>query len=308
MLRAGLRPGDLPVANASLLHPSDRIQSSEPLLSNWHSSFRLTFQLLDTAHCVRASVNPMTEEMTMDVAQRIEQESESLKTKDPRQRLAAVRALGRAARALPLEERKGIVDHLAGVALDPEPFIRWNVAIALGEIGNEAALRVLERMASDEHANVRFRVAQALGFIGDVRGIAILERYVEDSYKVGEHAPVRAFAAIALGMIGHPDAVPLLARLARDTEPTIRWHAAVALGDVGSPAGLEALKQLMSDPVPFTRAHTAIACAEIGDAAGLPIVERVAKDDVPRVAAIAQGALKSLQECCAPGCGPETCR
>lgn len=211
---------------------------------------------------------------------------------DPRERLAAARRLARLGRALSGEERGRLVELLDLLARDPEPFVRWNVALALGELGDRNGLEVLGRMAEadDEHANVRFRVALAVGLIGDPAGIAILERYVADPYRIGDHSVVRAFAAIALGRIAHRDTVPLLARLARDEDPVVRWHAAVALGDVGETTAVEVLAALATDPIPFTRAHAAIGLAEIGDARGLPALEQLSNDSVPRVAQIASAA------------------
>lgn len=209
---------------------------------------------------------------------------------DPRERLAAARRLARLGRALSGEERGRLVELLDLLARDPEPFVRWNVALALGELGDRKGLEVLGRMADDEHANVRFRVALAVGLIGDPAGIAILERYVADPYRIGDHSVVRAFAAIALGRIAHRDTVPLLARLARDEDPVVRWHAAVALGDVGETTAVEVLAALATDPIPFTRAHAAIGLAEIGDVRGLPTLEQLSSDSVPRVAQIASAA------------------
>lgn len=212
--------------------------------------------------------------MNKELEKKMEEACCSLSDADPRLRLKAVRRLTGIAVRLAWEERHRIVEELAKLAGDKEPFIRWNVAMALGRIGHESGVDALERMAGDEHANLRFRVALSLGLIGDPAGIPILERYVEDSYKIGEHAVVRAFAAIALGQIGDPAGVPLLSRLACDPDPAVRWHAAVALGEVGLREGVSILSMLTEDPVPFVRGHTAIALAQIGDPDGLPILER----------------------------------
>lgn len=122
-----------------------------------------------------------------------EDESRALSSSHPRARLQAVTRLAEIAGELPVTERGPIVEQLERVADDREAFVRWNLAIALGQIGHPRGLPVLERMAADEHANVRFRAALALGLIGAPEGVPILERLGADPYTIGEHYPVRAF-------------------------------------------------------------------------------------------------------------------
>ena len=231
----------------------------------------------------------------------IDKAAERLADSDPRVRLQAVRNLIPIAVDQPLEERGGVVQTLGRLADDPEAFVRWNVAIALGQIGHESAVPALSKMAGDEHANVRYRAALALGLICHPSALSILEGLVDDTYQIGDHFVVRAFAALSLGQLGDAGGVPALERLANDDDPVVRWHAAVALGDIGDRAGVEPLAKLVEDNIPFVRAHTAIALAQIGQAAGLPYLERLAEDSAPRVAAISGKALESLKTSVEPG-------
>lgn len=212
--------------------------------------------------------------MDEEFRRKIEEASRTLSDADPRLRLKAIRKLTDIGMCLAWEDRPVVVERLARLIEDKEPFIRWNVAIALGMVGHEKGLEALEKLIKDEHANVRFRAALALGLIGDERGIATLEKIIADPYKIGEHAVVRAFTAMALGMMHQiEEALPLLEKLTRDEDPVVRWHASVSLGDVGLKEGLSSLSRLTKDPVPFVRGHTAIAVAQIGDPNGLPILE-----------------------------------
>ncbi len=224
-----------------------------------------------------------------------EEESRALSSSNPRERLRAVARLAQIAGQLPLSERDSIVAQLERVADDSEAFVRWNLAIALGEIGHPRGLAVLERLATDEHANVRFRAALAVGLIGAAEGLPIVERLAADPYTIGEHYPVRGFVAVALGKLRHENGVRVLAGLCGDADPVVRWHAAVALGDIGHASGVPHLARLIEDPIPFVRAHTAIAMAQIGHENGVPHLERLARDSVPRVAKISQDALALLK-------------
>jgi HEAT repeat protein len=185
------------------------------------------------------------------------------------------------------------LDRLVG---DPAPFVRWNLAIALGETHRPEVVPTLERLARDEHANVRFRVAMALGVLGDVEAaLPILGQLAVDTYEIGSHRVVRAFAAMALGRLADARCVGLLASLAKDRDPVVRWHAAVGLGDVRHAGGVSALIELLKDDVPFIRAHAAIALAEIGDLQGVGALENAASDSVPRVAKIVQESIEMLR-------------
>ncbi len=230
-----------------------------------------------------------------DIRKQIKEAVVALSHHDPRQRVEGIRQIMALAKRLPLDERAAAVHVLEQVVEDQEPFVRWNLAIALGEIGHERGILLLERLSGDEHANVRFRVALALALIGYERALATLEKFTTDSYKIGEHYPVRAFAALALGRFRQEAAVRALAPLVDDGDPVVRWHAAVALGDTGLASGVDLLRKLVNDPIPFVRAHTAIALAQIGARAGLPLLERLAQDSMPRVAQISHAALALLR-------------
>lgn len=230
--------------------------------------------------------------------QGFDQISTLLRSEDPRDRLRGVRQLQQIS-SEDRAERERAAQLLSPLAGDPEPFVRWNAAVAAGLLGGPGALELLQSEAevADEHANTRFRVALALGLLGDRRGLGVLERYADDPYTIGEHAVVRAFAALALGLLGDPAGVKTLIVLAKDADPVVRWHVAVALGDIGHPDGLETLLALTEDPIPFVRAHASIGLAQLGDPKGLAAVEQVAiADEAPRARQVAGQALKMLRE------------
>lgn len=125
--------------------------------------------------------------MKQDLLNKIEEEAQFLTDKDPRRRFEAINRLTQIASQVELNEREKIVEHLGKVMDDPESFVRWNLAIALGKIAHPAGIKYLDKLGrSDEHANVRFRAALSLGLIGHESGVPILEDLAKDRYKIGE--------------------------------------------------------------------------------------------------------------------------
>ena len=186
----------------------------------------------------------------------IEKETEGLSNPDPRVRLQAVRDLTRIARGLPLDDREGIVRRLEQVANDPEAFVRWNVAISLGQIAPPVGVSILEKMATDAHANVRFLVALALGLIGEKSGLAILERGILNRWGL---AFILSFLILfPQPAYAHPD-FPI-AETVVDVPPggfvefplSIHFHRVVGTFEVTSPAGGTITALLMDDDA-FTR-------------------------------------------------------
>ncbi len=215
---------------------------------------------------------------------------------DPRKRLAVVRGLSRLGGASEAERGRA-VELLGRLVADEADYVRWNVALALGRLGDSLGLPHLRVLATDEHANVRLRVALAVGLIGDPSAVDILAGLSADTYRVGEAFPVRAYAALSLGLLGEPGGLEALATLAEDANGEVRWHATVALGDLGDEQGVEALIARTEDDIAFVRAHAAIGLSEIGSPEGLDAVERLAASDpVERVKKIAGKALSALGE------------
>lgn len=92
---------------------------------------------------------------------------------DPRRRMEAVRRLARFAGAAS-DDRAKALELLGRLVDDEADFVRWNVAMALGQLGDPAGLPLLRTLAVDAHANVRLRVALAVALIGDPAGVDVL--------------------------------------------------------------------------------------------------------------------------------------
>ena len=119
--------------------------------------------------------------MDREVAGAIEDEARFLADDDPRRRVAAVRTLTELATQLVPNDREQVVELVDVVASDQQPFVRWNVAIAVGEIGHPKGVEVLGKLLGDPHANVRLRVALSLGLLGQEIGVPALEKMIYDT-------------------------------------------------------------------------------------------------------------------------------
>ena len=76
---------------------------------------------------------------------------------------------------------------------------------ALGQVGGEKALALLEKALEDKDVIVRLDAAHALGQVGGEKALALLEKALED-----KDANVRGGAASALGQVGGPRARAVL--------------------------------------------------------------------------------------------------
>jgi HEAT repeat protein len=169
-----------------------------------------------------------------------------LEDRDSKVRMEAALALGWRARAKLLREPAAVVQSLARALQDPDPGVREGAAVALGDVGPEAAPAVplLERLLSDKSRKVRLRAAVALGFIGAEAAGAVptlLQRLKAEP----EGDSIRQAIVAALSRIGPAahEAVPVLIELLRD-ESSLAGHAALALGLV-SGSSEEAIAALL---------------------------------------------------------------
>jgi HEAT repeat protein len=166
---------------------------------------------------------------------------------DTKVRLGIIEALGdigdpRAAPAL-----QGI---LSG---DPGIEIRWAAALALGNLGGDAAIPALRDALQDPDKYVRFGSALALGKLG------------------WEPASVEERAALliarqdwsSLPALGQEAAGPLL-RATRDRDSCVRAHAVGAIGEIGGPGSVAACDPVLRDPDGEVRWRATLAFPRCG--------------------------------------------
>lgn len=128
----------------------------------------------------------------------------------------------------------GVTALAAAVEADKEASVRGAAAVALGQIGEAAAVPVLIGALS--------RRLQAPGFFNRLR-----------RRKVEEDEFVRRAAAVSLGQIGSREAVPVLVEALSDERAPgdVRREAARALGLIGDPAAVPALRSVLIHQDPY---------------------------------------------------------
>jgi len=200
----------------------------------------------------------------------------ALSFRDPGVQSAAVHALGRigppavASLVIALKKR--------------DRYLRLGVIGALAEIRDPAAVSALAAMMNDPGSEVRWQAAIALGEMGSGDAIQPLLRGLEDADKY-----VRYGSAISLIKNGyHPStqtewawyyaaiqdwnkvrttgsmALPAIHNLLRDTDSAVRKEGVRLLGDTGDPGACPDLVRLLGDPDRQVRWEAALASRRCG--------------------------------------------
>jgi len=175
----------------------------------------------------------------------------------------------RAAGALAKIHTLEVAQALAGALYDPEPFVRWGAAQALGEVARRATDRAvpvavgqaLLAAAQAPDAGARAAAADAIASWGAQGPLEPLLVLAQD-----REAWVRAAAVRALGLAGGraPQvAVPVIGRALEDPDPEVRRVAVTAIAWCrdGSAPGL--LRPRLADPAATVRAAAVRALARV---------------------------------------------
>ncbi|MBC5805514.1 MAG: hypothetical protein DLM53_11180 [Candidatus Eremiobacter antarcticus] len=129
-------------------------------------------------------------------------------------------------------DRKADPQKIATYLSDADPAVEARAAIALGRLGNPAAVPRLTAILADARKpdKVRSAAAFSLGVIGSPDSVGPLS-----STAKANGSSVAAAAASALGRIGGATAVDVLTRLLSQRSADVRAQAAVGLGEAALP-------------------------------------------------------------------------
>lgn len=123
---------------------------------------------------------------------------------------------------------------LRAALTDAEPFVRWEAALTIQDIGGQAAISILQQtLASEDPLGVSM-AAESLADLGERSSLPRLVELLQH-----DDPGVRVSAAAAVGRLATPEdgeAVQALVVAMDDLIPGVRQVAAQALGRVGSPA------------------------------------------------------------------------
>jgi HEAT repeat protein len=115
----------------------------------------------------------------------------------------------------------------------PAPVVRRETAFVLGELGGEAAVSALVRLAADPNADTRLIAVDALAKIGGPQAVQALIQATHENNELVRARAVHALGRLARGEEG-PEVEPIRERLARireeDASAYVRDAAREALG------------------------------------------------------------------------------
>jgi HEAT repeat protein len=145
---------------------------------------------------------------------------------------------------------------------------------ALADPRFRAELQKLFQEVKDDDPRVRRYLALALGRLGDPAAVPVLLEALHDEGT--EAHPVdpetRVYALWALGAIGDPAALPELRARAKDEDAGLRKTAIHALGGIPGAEARAALLAGLEDGVEDVRWNAALALARRGEAAAVPVL------------------------------------
>jgi HEAT repeat protein len=160
------------------------------------------------------------------------------------------------------------VPALTGALADPNRFVRWAAARAIGAIGPEkttTAVPGLAKLLSDPDLTVRIAAANTLFAMGDDAKAAVpaLVQGIGEGDVEGRLAAMQALYGMIPGL--SKAAIPTLIQLLGNSEPRLRRAAALTLGRMGPVAApaLPALRTALGDDDADVRVNASDAILNI---------------------------------------------
>jgi len=103
------------------------------------------------------------------------------------------------------EVAKGRVEPLEEGGTITKEMIQGGALITLGQRGNKEAYQLMLDATKSESGQLRMMATEALGYVGDESTISVLEELLNDNYTVGGKRPVAIAASRSLKMITGKD-------------------------------------------------------------------------------------------------------
>jgi HEAT repeat protein len=152
------------------------------------------------------------------------------------------------------------VEMLLPLCRDSNPQKRWRAGWVLAHSNDPRAYEAILGLTFDLDGTVRYEMAIALGILGDPRGIERLEALM-----VAPDTEEYVDDAAANGMVRMgPAAAPTLIRLLHSDYSRVRRMAAYSLGNIGDESAIDPLSALLASPDEDTRVAAVESLATIG--------------------------------------------
>lgn len=181
---------------------------------------------------------------------------------------------------------------------DKRILVRNNSVLAMGMLGDKAALDFIKGIATDkkdDNINRSYAIV-AMGFINDQVSIDTLKELIKSSDPKKE-TEVIACAAFSLGVLKDAASVPVLGELLnkdKKTDPRIRVYAALGLGRIGDKPSYDELKKAIGDKDNNVRAAIMVAFSVMPDAVDKKDLVPALKDKDPTVRGLAALTLAQI--------------
>ncbi|MEQ9455117.1 MAG: HEAT repeat domain-containing protein [Phycisphaeraceae bacterium] len=191
------------------------------------------------------------------------------------------------------------VSPLAQLVHSPEPGVRGNAALILGEMGDASAKEMLHeaarvpfdrRIMAIRREIVQVQVAEALVKLGDLEALTPIR-----AAAYSQSDEIRVLAVSMLGPLGDRRMIPMLARMLEQPPVELQLAAARSLMQLGVEDGMPILVRGLDSAMPTVRAQAAFSLGDSGDPIGLALLGDTLEDEVPMVRlAAAAAVLKRL--------------
>jgi HEAT repeat protein len=183
------------------------------------------------------------------------------------------------------------LERLLKAAGQPDPTVRYNAALGLGQLREDAAVQALLGLLKDRNREIRTRTVIELGHGKDRKAVPALIAALDD-----REEQVQGAAADVLGEFGDPAAVPGLMRLLSGRDEPAAPQAAKALGALRARPAVGFLITACASRRPLLRAEAAEALGRIGDQAALETLLLIAVDGDEYVRGNGVGALGAMHD------------
>ncbi|QYO67985.1 HEAT repeat domain-containing protein [Leptolyngbya sp. 7M] len=272
MTLATIGPAAIPPLSELLARPSSRLIAVQALAQIQHPN------AIPALLSVMEDVNPQVRAAAMEALSHFRSSAitamlvAALRDPNVPVRRAAVVALGIQAEA---ESPVELVEHLTPLLWDLNLEVCRQTAIALGRIGTEAAIHVLDRVLQSPHTPVELQmeVARALAWIDSALALRPLKTYLIQTASSGSDSLILAQEIVAvLGRVESPEsrsmALEILLSLLHTAHPISqissgKQQIALSLGQLQDASAIDALISMLSDANTSVQFHVIAALKQL---------------------------------------------